>query len=261
MNEEMKTSVIRVGAGRGFIVNGKGDSKIVITAGHCLPKMPPCMNFSDLGERTYRHLLGPIGRRRTITAECLFVDPISDLAVLGASDDQDLSKEHDAYQRFMEPLTAFSIGAARLTPMMQQGEPGWVLSLSGQWQPCEMSHFGGPIWICDDDKIIKGGMSGSPILSASGEAVCVIASNRAQVTLMNSLPIWILKENIKRMMAERGAVAAPAPHRPVIDPQRRLNAYLDAQATKLSRLNKKSPSKKRSAKKAKRSARRSSSGS
>jgi hypothetical protein len=98
------SSVIRVGDGRGFVADG-GQDKLVITAGHCLPFMPPCMNFSYLEERTYKRLLGPIGGETSIWAECLFVDPISDLAVLGPPDSQVLS---DQFTHIMRSCSSLS---------------------------------------------------------------------------------------------------------------------------------------------------------
>jgi hypothetical protein len=191
------TSVIRVGGGRGFIVDSNDPriGKVVITAGHCLPFMPPCMNFSGPGEKTYGKLIGPIGKEPTICAECIFVDPISDLAILAAPDGQDLYDEHEAYERFVEPLVGFSVGnvpQTHLSSHKPEGHKGWVLSLKGEWQPCEMLHVGGPL-LTPDAKVIKAGMSGSPILSASGEAVGVVASNYAQPRLLHHMPCWLLK--------------------------------------------------------------------
>src|SRR4051812_42132562 len=82
-------SVITVGAGRGFVVKGKRD-RLIITAAHCLPHFPPCASFSDTSERTYQDLVGELDGETAVWAECLFVDPISDLAILGPPDNQEL---------------------------------------------------------------------------------------------------------------------------------------------------------------------------
>jgi hypothetical protein len=191
---KLAASVIRVGDGRGFIVNGMDGTKLVITAGHCLPELPPCMNFSDLSERTYRNLIGPIGQDPAVTAECLFVDPISDLAILGPPENQDLSEEYDAYEAFVEPLAELAAVDILPAPLpvaggQPEGEAGWVLSLVGKWEPCRMWHFGGPLWLTGAE--IEGGMSGSPILSPGGDAIGVIASNHAQPRLLHNLPVWM----------------------------------------------------------------------
>ena len=54
-------AVIRVGDGRGFVVQGPRHQKLVITAGHCLPFFPPCHGASYSEERSYQKLLGLLG--------------------------------------------------------------------------------------------------------------------------------------------------------------------------------------------------------
>ena len=148
--------------------------------------------------------VGPIGRKPTVSAECMFVDPVSDLAVLGPPDNQDLSEECDAYEAFVEQLAAFSTADILPTPLsheMPEGEIGWVFSLAGKWQQCRMSQVGGPLWLSGAS--IDAGMSGSPILSANGRAVGVIVSNHAQPRLWHGLPSWIFRAELKREISRR----------------------------------------------------------
>src|SRR4051812_5465416 len=79
-HDEAKRAVVRVGDGRGFVVEAGGD-RIIITAAHCLPNFPPCASFSYTEERTYADLVGKIGTTPTVWAECYFADPIGDIAV------------------------------------------------------------------------------------------------------------------------------------------------------------------------------------
>jgi len=44
-----------------------------ITAAHCLPDLPRCHAASLTEDRTYKALLGPLGRKPTVWAECLSV--------------------------------------------------------------------------------------------------------------------------------------------------------------------------------------------
>jgi hypothetical protein len=78
--------VITVGpGGRGFIVEATAwifPEYFVITAAHCLPQLPPPHGFSDLQDRTYENLLAPLGGTPSVWCECLFVDPVADIAVL-----------------------------------------------------------------------------------------------------------------------------------------------------------------------------------
>jgi hypothetical protein len=68
----MTNAVIRVGDGRGFIVKDEGearlerDKRIVVTAAHCLPFVPPCDGFNVSEGRTYEELLGPLGQESTV---------------------------------------------------------------------------------------------------------------------------------------------------------------------------------------------------
>lgn len=81
----------------------------MITAGHCLPSLPPCCASSFVEERTYRPLLGPLDAEPTAGAECLFVDPIADLAVLGAPDGQMLPEEKEHYETLTGAMTPLRI--------------------------------------------------------------------------------------------------------------------------------------------------------
>jgi hypothetical protein len=67
-------AIVKVGDGRGFVVQGARERRYVITAAHCLPHLPPAFGHSYLEERTYPRLLGPLADEPTIWAECLFVD-------------------------------------------------------------------------------------------------------------------------------------------------------------------------------------------
>jgi hypothetical protein len=68
------------------------------------------MTISHTHERTYRKLIGPLGKKPTITAECFFVDPIADIAVLGPPDNQACYDECHGYEEFIENLGALPIG-------------------------------------------------------------------------------------------------------------------------------------------------------
>jgi hypothetical protein len=94
--ERIAPSVIRVGAGRGFVID-RQSNKLVLTAAHCLPVFPPCNGASLAEERTYENLLGRIGEDAGVWAECLFADPIADVAILGPVDNQALPDRWDAY--------------------------------------------------------------------------------------------------------------------------------------------------------------------
>jgi hypothetical protein len=117
-----RASVITVNAGRGFVVQYTFD-RLVVTAAHCLPWLPPCGGALDLGDLTYRAVLAPLGSQPTVWAECLFADPVADVAVLGSPDDQEFFKEAQAYEELVKSVTPIAIAVAP-----SEGE-AWLLSL------------------------------------------------------------------------------------------------------------------------------------
>jgi hypothetical protein len=125
--------------------------------------------MSDTEERTYAALLGQLGEKPTIWVECLFVDPIADIAVLGSPDDQALPEASIEYHKFTNSLEPLEIAD------VPQETPARMLSLDGRWISCTVKHIDdGRLYIRDATEAIRGGMSGSPIMTLEGSAVGVI---------------------------------------------------------------------------------------
>ena len=112
-----------------------------------------------------------------MSAECLFLDPIGDIAVLGPPDDQTLYNEWEAYTALMEAADPLPIADAPMSG------PAWLLSLGGQWFRCNVQHNGGALWISDASERIVGGMSGSPILAEDGSAIGALCTGSCTVEL------------------------------------------------------------------------------
>lgn len=201
----IEPGIIQVGAGRGFVVEGCGN-RFVITAGHCLPELPPCYSFSALHERTYRNLIGSLGGASDVWAECLFVDPIADLAVLGCPDGAELNERADAYRDLTGPAAPLPIAAL---PLADTQFPPWegrarLLSLDNRWSQCKLMASHRALWIQDAAEPIVGGMSGSPIMvgDAAVGVLCVSAGQEGDghvaggpnPFLAAHLPGWLLKE-------------------------------------------------------------------
>ena len=105
ISEMLVAGVITAGSGRGFVVEGAGE-RLVITAAHCLPFLPPAQSFFGPKERAYGPLLAPLGDEPRAWAVCRFVDPIADIAVLGSPD----NPHADDYKVLMRTAMALSIG-------------------------------------------------------------------------------------------------------------------------------------------------------
>jgi hypothetical protein len=200
-------AVIKVGEGRGFIIEQRistaalksnlignvrlrrfVERRLVVTAAHCLPHFPPCHGASLLEERTYGRLLGTLDapKRRNVWAECLFADPIADIAILGCPDNQALGDEADAYDALTERTSVLGIGKTK-------SGRGWMLSLEGGWIPTRLevrSGIGRESFYIDPT---KPGQSGSPILNDAGRAIGVVTlGSGPQPVLTRNLPGWLL---------------------------------------------------------------------
>ena len=84
-----KPTVIKVGDGRGFVVEDQRGTRVVITAR--LPQLPPAHPWSNDEERTYSSLLGPLKGKPRIAAGCQFsirVINVVDAGWLGGSSDR-----------------------------------------------------------------------------------------------------------------------------------------------------------------------------
>jgi hypothetical protein len=84
IDSDIARGVVKVGGGRGFIIEAK-HSRLVVTAAHCLPHFPPPVSIAGYDERTYQDLLGALDDPTPrVWAELVFADPIADIAVLAA---------------------------------------------------------------------------------------------------------------------------------------------------------------------------------
>ncbi len=185
-------SVIKVGDGRGFIIERHVrifpvdiplklrvrrrhvpghfvSDRVIVTAAHCLLKLPSTI-ATENPERVYPKLLGRLdGSEIDVWAECLFADPVADIAVLGCPDSQQLPDKADAYDALVDAVPAMGIGNAR-------SGRGWVLALSGdRWIRTPLKVFSGLWGTRLQTGPIEAGMSGSPILNDAGQAVGVVA--------------------------------------------------------------------------------------
>jgi hypothetical protein len=222
-----KAAVVTAGSGRGFVIE-RGVCRYVVTAAHCLPTddegcliLPPATAASYTEERTYSNLLAPFGGLPTVWTECLFVDPVADVAVLGSPDDQVLYEQAEAYNALMESAAPIAISD------MHAGGPAWLLSLEGKWFQCSVDFVAGfraPLWLSNAAEGIKGGMSGSPIISAEGAAIGIVCCAMSggdgddehteggpNPRLVHHLPGWLLRKQPAPRRRKAGEVTRVSP--------------------------------------------------
>jgi hypothetical protein len=147
-------------------------------------------------EKTYRDLLAPLGEPPTVWAEVLFVDPISDLAIVGAPDNQVFYDQADAYDQLVDKLRPLPMAD---TPRRASA---WMLALDGKWFRCMADPNPLGLWLSDAGQDIVGGMSGSPIIAEDGSAIGIMCVSSAVIgkghreggpnpRLACHLPMWL----------------------------------------------------------------------
>jgi hypothetical protein len=195
--KKAKSAVLTVGEGRGFVIKTRGEP-VVVTGAHCLPKFPPCHGMSYTHDRTYPDLLGPLGKAPTVWAECFFVDPIADIAVLGTPDNQDLFKQAQAYETLVASLAPLRIADA------PENGLAWLLSLVGEWFECTVEVLNdSSLWISKPAQPILGGMSGSPIVADDGKAIGVICCAGPEADMTDSLNPRLVRDLPVRFLRTR----------------------------------------------------------
>jgi hypothetical protein len=205
-------SILQVAGGRGFVMQQER-GRVIITGAHCLPHLPPPHGAAYTEERTYRNLIGSLGNAPTVSAECLFVDPVADIAVLGSPDNQMLSDEAEAYEALVEsagatqlavlthvrPSHTLSDGTTFLGPPEAIAD-AFMFSLDGVWFPCRVRSSGRALWINNAAERIRPGMSGSPVATLDGAIGVVCISGGLEGSheggpnplLSAALPGWLL---------------------------------------------------------------------
>ncbi len=215
----VKAAIVTVGLGRGFIVEARRrvpaipgintvpfiTNRFVMTAAHCLPQMPPAHPASFDDDRTFVGLVGPLDGDQRIAAECLFVDPIADVAVLCAPNGQSplFYDDWEAWEDFIEGCSAVRLGVLTAT------SAAWLLTRDRQWDQCSvrLNKHGATTTL-----VLVGatqgnapGCSGSPIVTSDGCAVGVVSvgslsdgkpstEQYGQPRLASVLPAWLLSE-------------------------------------------------------------------
>jgi hypothetical protein len=175
-NDQWLKGVITVGNGHGFVVGRPKSRRYVITAAQCLPFLPSATSGFSTAERTYSGLLGPLGGKCAVATECLFVDPIANIAVLGCPQEFNSDEVAVAYIALTDESVPLPIGDLRF--YQREGgyppkrTPGWLLSLQNRWFRCEVTAVRGMgVCINNAEEEINNGMIGAPIVIDNGSAI------------------------------------------------------------------------------------------
>jgi len=171
---EAATVRFRRWGGQGVLVPGR----LIVTAAHVI-------QWSAEGHMALREFVEEIeagGRRLRITP--MAVEPVADIAVLGALDDQAYLDDAEAFEAFCESTAPVPLctgdASGRVHVFTHTGR--WVAGHypAGAWEKAEASRFrrmhgNDPRLFIATDEPIEGGTSGSPIVTEGGLLVGVMS--------------------------------------------------------------------------------------
>jgi len=191
--------------GLGVLVGGG----LLLTAAHCLEFDNDTGSRLVLGEHVHFEI--ETARGGTLRAAPMFVESISDIAVLGPLDRYAYDSEWvEAYESYREktrpvplwkgegprPASSTGTGAREFGIRIRSHEKGWISGTATVFLA------GRPhIWIKTDERI-DGRMSGGPIVNESGDLVSVVTAaggylgttNEGHAPLLrHALPEWLFR--------------------------------------------------------------------
>jgi hypothetical protein len=191
-NSEWQRAMISVGTGRGFIAKGPR-RRLVITSGNCLPWIPPCDNGWCFERRIYPDLLGPLDGGRSVSAQCCFVDPIADVAVLCFPGGKGWADERDSFRTLVNAGTPLPIGRPPEVSLV------WMPSIDGRWIAKALEYDGRQLGFEGHYQFVPE-LAGAPIVMDDGSAIGVLCVDPIERTtayfyplLAEALPGWLLR--------------------------------------------------------------------
>jgi S1-C subfamily serine protease len=190
----MNEAIVKISksGGRGVLVG-----EIVLTAAHCVE-----YSFEGemvLSEYFVEDIKTPSGERLKVRP--LAIEPVADVAVLGALDDQEFSTEAKAFDDFCARTNPIPL--ARSCPTLRQPFPIKIFNANGEWVngTGELAEEFAPYIFTEAGTEIRDGASGGPILNQEGELIGIVShfsegesSLGRNPFLLKALPRWILEK-------------------------------------------------------------------
>lgn len=207
---EQATVRIKRWGGQGVLVPGE----FVLTAAHCVNV--PYTGGAVLGDYLWEEIET---EKETFRMGIYAVEPVNDIAVLGAADNQELPGiEQDKYLSFIENTKPVPIYMSKL-PSKGSLEVH-VFTHLNKWNSGELFYRGihGNAHIKFHKKII-GGTSGSPIVSSEGELIGLVSNtseekveNRYEGTcplIRFALPVWLIARILENQKSIKRKLVGP----------------------------------------------------
>jgi S1-C subfamily serine protease len=184
--------------GQGVLVPGG----FILTAAHCIEWNTD--GGMTLGDDCPEVVVTAKGDQ--FHASVYAVEPIADIAVLGAADDQTFYKDAEAFESFCEQTAAVPICTKSFKPASlakeEESVVAYVLTHRGTWIEATVSEPGGGqarAWLRAEKKI-SGGTSGGPIVDDDGSLLGVVSWSSEDTfdgafpRPHRALPLWIWRQ-------------------------------------------------------------------
>lgn len=152
------------GRGQGVFVEGD----YILTVAHAI-------DFDNEGTMAQgdAYLVPVTSGARTFMADTLFIEPCSDIAILGPADGQEARELCETYEEAAAAVAPIRI--CRTIPRPGEKFPVWIRTHFRTWVSGTAEYFHGGTFFLDSDTQIRGGTSGGPVVNASGELVGLVS--------------------------------------------------------------------------------------
>lgn len=158
--------------GQGVLVPGG----LILTAAHCVGwTASGHMAFGDMPPTVpIRTAAG-----RTFSANVFAVEPVADIAVLGAADSQAFAADAEAFERFCDETLPVPVSGRDFD--LEVAVPVLIRTHLKTWVEATTTRYGHPsdppgyLAHYDAESAVKGGTSGGPVVDLTGDLVGVVS--------------------------------------------------------------------------------------
>jgi len=186
--------------GQGVLVGGN----LILTAAHCTDYRESSLHGEGsfiVGDYFIEEISTSKGRLKVAP---LAVEPVADIAVLGALDDQEFAEEASDFEAFCERTKPVRLCRSDF-PLFEEFKVQ-IYTHKGIWvtgKAIQCTEDATKLFV-EADEQIEGGTSGGPIINDSGELVGVV-SNFSEVNVVGAksngtaprphltLPVWVCR--------------------------------------------------------------------
>jgi hypothetical protein len=144
-------------------------------------------------------------RGRQLLVYPMAVEPLADLAVLGAPDGQWMPEPCEAFEQFCEKTVGVDLATAEFP--FNKPVPAYVLAHTGRWISGRVKQMApaAPSLVLEPDEPIKGGTSGGPVVTADGLLLGVVSrSGEGKAISTGSIPrphltapVWLARQMVE----------------------------------------------------------------